>query len=142
MRRFNDERDDVVRDGERVRVPMAFMDATQAALTSGTRVHDGTGQRFGLHRPGYRFVGDGSNDPRVKAFDQNATRSRNAWKNPGRTDADNEEGEEPEQRSNDVEAARAASAERSRNAWRQPSDVETWQRAMEQLARNPRPAGA
>src|SRR5262245_49607671 len=58
----DEDDDDIVQDGQRLRVPLTMMDSVQRAVTlAGTpaRVVDGQGGTSGLHRPGVRIaVGD------------------------------------------------------------------------------------
>src|SRR6266550_9025180 len=58
MRSRHDDDDDVVQDGESIRVPVYLMDATQRAVaTEGLRLHDGLGNPAG-HKRGYVFGGN------------------------------------------------------------------------------------
>jgi len=61
--RHREDDDDIVKDGERVRVPMFAMDSVQRSVArSSVRVTDGSGKGgLNLHRPGFRIA---ANDAR------------------------------------------------------------------------------
>ena len=130
MRSRYDEDDDVVADGESVRVPVVLMDAVQRAVaTDGLRLHDGTGNPAG-HKRGYVFGGNAEQRQRVaEAYDERTARIQNAWREPPARAERNERqletwrqpGARPGLRQDaatDRAAAYAAYVQRIQNAWR------------------------
>jgi hypothetical protein len=59
-RRYDHDGDDIIRDGEVLRVPMFAMDSLspvqQAIARKSLNVTDGSGSTVGLHRPGFRIA--------------------------------------------------------------------------------------
>src|SRR5262245_45129286 len=54
----DEDRDRILKDGERLRVPLTLMDSVQRAIAiagGSLRVTDGQGGTRGLHRPGFRL---------------------------------------------------------------------------------------
>jgi hypothetical protein len=111
MRRQDDEDDDeVLQDGQRMRIPMRMMDAWQRDLVShfsklkprdsaqfrrparGPLVTDAAGGTGGLHRPGWRVESGGNSDDRLvrdaareecqRAHDESREDLENAWRKP------------------------------------------------------------
>jgi hypothetical protein len=77
MRRYND----VVRDGESVRVPVFFKDGAKRAVDS-LELHDGMGNPFGQRR-GYVFGGDTEQRKRATlAYNERTMWLQNAWRSP------------------------------------------------------------
>jgi hypothetical protein len=122
--------DDVVRDGEHVRVPLHLMDSLQRAVaTEGLRLHDGMGNPAG-QKSGYVFGGNAEQRQRAAdAYDERTRRLQNAWRNPAAAAERNETqleawrkpGARPGLRqdaTNDSAAAYAAYVERIGRAWR------------------------
>src|SRR5262245_39935380 len=123
-------RDRVLRDGERVRVPLHLMDGVQRAVaTDGLRFHDGMGNPAG-HKSGYVFGGNPEQRQRVaEAYTEGNTRLQNAWRNPAEAAERNETqletwrkpGARPGLRQDtttDRTAAYAAYVQRIQNAWK------------------------
>jgi hypothetical protein len=88
--RYDDDDDDLLRDGERLHVGMPFMDSLQRDIATTTttqqRVVDAFGHsdHFALGRPGPRYgvgrrYGD---DERAAAYRDVALRDSNAWRSP------------------------------------------------------------
>jgi hypothetical protein len=98
----DDDDDRILKDGERMRVPMRMCDSLQRQVARhfGTlsddagplRITDTTGSRFGLHRPGFRIATGGNEDAWLDraiardaveearaAYEEELT---NAWRNP------------------------------------------------------------
>jgi hypothetical protein len=131
MRHHQDYDDnDVVRDGESVRVSLHMMDGLQRAVaTYGLRLHDGMGNPAG-QKQGYVFGGNAEQRQRVaKAYDEWTKRLHNAWRTPGAAAERNEmqleawrrPGARPGLRQDaatDRATARAAYVQRIQNAWR------------------------
>jgi hypothetical protein len=130
MRSRHDDDDDVVQDGESIRVPVYLMDATQRAVaTEGLRLHDGLGNPAG-HKRGYVFGGNAEQRQRAAdAYDERTTRLQEAWRSPAgaaeRNEAQLEAWRRPGARPGlsqdaaaDRAAAHAAYVQRIQNAWR------------------------
>jgi hypothetical protein len=92
-RKHDDDDDDrILRDGERMRVPLTLMDGMQRDVAQHfqrARVRDAAARRFGLSdglalsRPGFRYVvDDAALDAVEQAYADIAARDVNAWKNP------------------------------------------------------------
>jgi hypothetical protein len=122
--------DDVVRDGESLKVPLYMMDSVQRAVaTDGLRLHDGMGNPAG-HKRGYVFGGNAEQRQRAAdAYDEWTRRLQNAWRTPGAAAERNEAqlkawrrpGARPGLRqdaAHDRAAARAEYVQRTQNAWR------------------------
>jgi hypothetical protein len=56
----------VLRDGERLRVPLVLMDELQRSVVA-NRLHDGFGNQAG-HKPGFVFVAGHDETPTVAAY--------------------------------------------------------------------------
>jgi hypothetical protein len=88
MMRSSYDDDDVVRDGERVRVPLTMMDQQQIAdlkqrYGKTSKLYDGFGNPAG-HRPGFVF-GDTTPADELRvadAYEAYCERTSNAWKQP------------------------------------------------------------
>jgi hypothetical protein len=100
LRRYED--DDVLLDGQTMRVPMRMMDAAASPLrrsrSNPTTVTDAAGGTIGLHRPGYRIATGGNEatkamreanrDWRDAAYDTYERELRDAYKTPRPIDPD------------------------------------------------------
>jgi hypothetical protein len=126
-----DEGDDIVKDGEHVRVPMMLCDAMQrdvAAHYTRQRFTDGIGRS---HQPGHRFINTTSNselrdasDARDMAYAELEKRSAAAWRTPV-ADVGNVATRAVERQAADTgqaelarDSAFAELEKRSANAWR------------------------
>jgi hypothetical protein len=81
----NDEDDHgVLKDGQRLRVPMYAMDSVQKAIArEALRVTDGSGGTQGLHRPGFRIPTTDADDDAVCAAHADYQRELcDSWKKP------------------------------------------------------------
>jgi 3-oxoacyl-ACP reductase-like protein len=54
----NDDDDEILKDGERIRVSMLTMDSAQQNIIDQQTTVLADGMRAGLHRPGYRYVSE------------------------------------------------------------------------------------
>src|SRR5262249_41165424 len=128
--RHDPDDDEMVRDGESVRVPMFLMDKVQRAVaTIGQRLHDGMGNPAGRKR-GYALGGNAEQRQlAAEAYDERTTRLQNAWRSPAgaaeRNEAQLEAWRRPGARPSlsqdaavDRTAAYAAYVQRMENAWR------------------------
>jgi hypothetical protein len=81
MRERNDDDDDLIlRDGERLRVPMVMMDSWQREMVDRfARLHDGAGNAVG-RRPG--FVVDAAAGRDLSFYDQYDAEVGEAWRSP------------------------------------------------------------
>jgi hypothetical protein len=125
-----DADDEIVHDGESVRVPVLLMDDVQRAVaTKGLRLHDGAGNPAGQQR-GYVFGGNAEQRQRAAdAYDERTRRLQNAWRSPAAAAERNEAqleawrrpGARPGLRQDgamDRATAHAAYVQRIQNAWR------------------------
>jgi hypothetical protein len=72
--------DDLLRDGQRLRVPMFAMDSMQRSASPRLpRVHDGTGDS-GFHRPGFRVSDAPPSDELQRAQDAYEYDLTTAWR--------------------------------------------------------------
>jgi hypothetical protein len=79
--KYNDAYDDdgILKDGRTVRVSMQMRDATM--MHRANSVTDGTGDSLGLHRPGYRVIGDTvARDAKANALRDYEKRLTSAWR--------------------------------------------------------------
>jgi hypothetical protein len=128
---YDDEGDEIVKDGEHVRVPMMLCDAMQrdvAAHYTRQRFTDGIGRS---HQPGHRFINTTSNselrdasDARDMAYAELEKRSAAAWRTPV-ADVGNVATRAVERQAADTgqaelarDSAFAELEKRSANAWR------------------------
>jgi hypothetical protein len=74
--------DDLLRDGQRLRVPMFTMDSTQRSESAQPpRVHDGTGDSgLAMHRPGFRVTDAPPSDELHRAHDAYQRELTTAWR--------------------------------------------------------------
>jgi hypothetical protein len=74
--------DDLLRDGQRLRVPMFAMDsALRSASAHLPRVHDGTGDSgLAIHRPGFRVTDAPLSDALQRAYDAYEHELTTAWR--------------------------------------------------------------
>jgi hypothetical protein len=89
IRYLDDDDDDILRDGETLRVRMTMMDS---ALSDRLRVTDAAGSAVGLNRPGFRLLRGGNAgdqlardrlaEMRSEAYRLADEANVNAWKNP------------------------------------------------------------
>jgi hypothetical protein len=70
--------DRIVRDGERVRVPLMLMDELQRSVQA-NRLHDGMGNGAG-HKPGFVFTAGRDEAPSRTAHDEYVTDTADAWR--------------------------------------------------------------
>ena len=111
MRHGIEDDDDIVRDGERVRVPMMLMDSSRMVA-----IDCGPG---GPHRPGFRVSTDKAvYAARDKAYDAMIKRTSDAWKSVERREADVEIAAEPPLCEDAREDAYQRYKMRMANAWR------------------------
>lgn len=89
MKRRQHDDDDIVRDGQRLRVPLMLMDGMQRSVArEGVRITDGSGGTQGLHRPGFRIPTDDTRktqqtaDAYNEAFAAYERELVDAWKTP------------------------------------------------------------
>jgi hypothetical protein len=86
IRIYFDDDDRILKDGERLRVPLTMMDSMdpiQKAVARSVHVTDAQGGTAGLHRPGFRLpVHDAGADERELAYDQYRRALCDAYKNP------------------------------------------------------------
>jgi hypothetical protein len=78
-----DEGDDIVKDGQHVRVPMMLCDSFQRDVAQHYGRRAQVVDAFGLpagQRRGYAFVDTSSDDLRISAYADAARRSSNAWR--------------------------------------------------------------
>ena len=118
-----EEDDLILRNGERMRVPLTMMDALQRDVAQHfARITDGAGDSgLGLHRPGYRLSSTVTRDH--SHYDQYEAEVQNAWKNPHAT-GENEgapsrlKSKDAMPISDDRERAYSEYQNRIENAWR------------------------
>ena len=74
--------DDLLRDGQRLRVPMFAMDSAQCSASAHlARVHDGTGDSdLAMHRPGFRVSDAPPSDELQRAHDAYERDLTTAWR--------------------------------------------------------------
>jgi hypothetical protein len=139
MTRLLEDEREVLRDGERLRVPIYAMDAewrrTMDLIEDGMRTDHAErvaardARALDAHRPGFRTAGDHfAQDRRERAYDEYVERITNAWKTPQRAEQDACEsardavfGQDAAQASQAVrDAAYADYVRRLTNAWRNP----------------------
>jgi hypothetical protein len=74
--------DDLLRDGQRLRVPMFAMDSARCSPSPRLpRVHDGTGDSgFAMHRPGFRVSDAPPSDELQRAYDAYEQGLTTAWR--------------------------------------------------------------
>jgi hypothetical protein len=74
--------DDLLRDGQRLRVPMFAMDSAQRSATAHfPRVHDGTGDSdLAMHRPGFRVTDTPPPDELQRAREAYEHRLTTSWR--------------------------------------------------------------
>jgi hypothetical protein len=74
--------DDLLRDGQKLRVPMFAMDSVQRGASSHlARVHDGTGDSgLAMHRPGFRVTDAPLSDALQRAYDAYEHDLTTAWR--------------------------------------------------------------
>jgi hypothetical protein len=84
----------LLRDKKSLRVPMMMRDADLTPLQLAVRdharkddrrrqqqrIHDGSGDAYGLHRPGYRFSDQFDDAEAIRAYDQMKFEQANAWR--------------------------------------------------------------
>jgi hypothetical protein len=72
--------EEIVIDGQRVRVPMMLMDEVRHAIgTGGAPIRDAFGLPAG-HRPGYCFEPTSAADPRPASYAEYEARITNSWR--------------------------------------------------------------
>lgn len=85
-RQTYDDDDDVrvVRDGERIRVPLQMMDSVQRSIfdTFGPWRYDDAADPLALHQSGPRFVDAAQQEVRDKAYDEYVEGLTTAWQKP------------------------------------------------------------
>jgi hypothetical protein len=74
--------DDLLRDGQRLHVPMFAMDSAQCSASAHlARVHDGTGDSgLAMHRPGFRVTDAPPSDELQRARDSYERELTTAWR--------------------------------------------------------------
>jgi hypothetical protein len=110
MQQDEEDDDQILQDGQRMRIPMRMMDAWQHDLVDhfsqpksrdsahfrrrarGPRVTDAAGGTEGLHRPGWRIESGGNSDDQLmrdgareecrRAYDEYRAELENAWRKP------------------------------------------------------------
>jgi hypothetical protein len=108
-----DERKRVLKDGERLRVALIAMDATQKAVVAAD------GDPLSLHKPGYRFATDRAvQDARDQAYDEMVKAAESACKSEAQRIADTERAAEPPLCKDAREDAYQRYKNRMANAWR------------------------
>jgi hypothetical protein len=90
--RNNPDDEDVLRDGQVLRVPTHLMDSLQRSVAS---ARDGTVFDASLHRPGFRAAGQASDDARTRAYDEMCRDMADAWKSDAQRIADTARAAEP-----------------------------------------------
>jgi hypothetical protein len=108
-----DEIDDehkVLRDGERVRVPLVMMDGRTVAVDCGPG---------GPHRPGFRYNRE-AQAVRDESYDAMVQQAANAWKSDTRRIADTERAAKPPLCEDAREDAYRRYIARTEAAWRRP----------------------
>ena len=117
----DDDDDEVIRDGERVRIPMLMRDGATTAVDYCST------DPLAAHRPGFRRAADaGVRDASERAYQQMCRDAENAWRTPERARQDAERdcviARDEVQSMNDVEQIRSrayeAMVEQARNAWK------------------------
>jgi hypothetical protein len=80
--------DDLLRDGQKLRVPMFAMDSMQSSESAHlSRVHDGTGDSgLAMHRPGFRVTDASLSDALQRAYDAYERELTAAWCGVGKED--------------------------------------------------------
>jgi hypothetical protein len=88
-RRRRSDDDEVVADGDRVRVPLLMVDGEAVEAWQASYLADcaaahklGLDDGFDLHRPGYRFADAAGNEAKAKAYLQAVQDAADAWKHP------------------------------------------------------------
>jgi hypothetical protein len=90
IRYLDDDDDDILRDGEVLRVPLRMMDGWQHDMSKhfdqlrrdGASLHDGLGGEVG-HRPGFAMTNDAAiRDARAQARTKYIKEVRDAWQPP------------------------------------------------------------
>jgi hypothetical protein len=116
--------DDLLRDGQRLRVPMFAMDSAQrGASLHLPRVHDGTGDS-GFHRPGFRVTDSPPSEELQRAHDAYVQDLTTAWQRGAGTE--NVMPDAPKASGNDampvddIETAYRLYAEEISQAWKTP----------------------
>jgi hypothetical protein len=126
-RRYRDTYDDdLLRDGQRLRVPMFAMDSMQRTATAHVgRVHDGTGDSgLAMHRPGFRVTDAPQSDEMQRAHDAYEHELTTAWRRGARKESVVPDA--PKASSNDampvcdIETAYRLYAEEISQAWNTP----------------------
>jgi hypothetical protein len=118
--------DDLLRDGQRLRVPMFAMDSMQRGASPRLpRVHDGTGDSgLAMHRPGFRVTDAPPSDELQRArdayeHDLRTAYRRGAGKKDVVPDAPKASGND-EMPVDDIETAYRLYAEEISQAWKTP----------------------
>jgi hypothetical protein len=127
---YDIDEDDIVRDGETVKVRMHMMDALQRAIAvDRLRLHDGLGNPAG-HKRGYVFSSNAEDRQRATdAYDERTAQLQNAWRsaaakvesNQAQLEAWRSPGAKPGPRQKaeaDRAGAHAEYVRRIQNAWR------------------------
>jgi hypothetical protein len=87
MRHRHDD-DNILKDGERLRVPMTLMDGIQQAVArESLRVTDGAGKTVGLHRPGFRLSATDARSTDLDVYAEYEKFLVDSWKTPSITGA-------------------------------------------------------
>jgi hypothetical protein len=126
-RRYRESYDnDLLQDGQRLRVPMFAMDSAQRTVSSHLpRVHDGTGDSgLAMHRPGFRVTDAPQSDELQRAREAYLHDLTTAWRHgAGKQDV---APEAPKTSGNDavtvpdIETAYRLYAEEISQAWKTP----------------------
>jgi hypothetical protein len=115
----NEDDDDILRDGERFRVPLEAMDGVQRAVAGAQHaLHDGMGNPAG-YKPGYVFSDDqdalARSEEAYCAYNERVTA---AWRQEKPSPQDKPSA--PETTGDALADARAQYVNRLTNAWRRP----------------------
>jgi hypothetical protein len=118
--------DDLLRDGQRLRVPMFAADSMQGGASPHLpRVHDGTGDSgLAMHRPGFRVSDAPLSDELQRARDAYEYGLTTAWRHDARNEGALSDG--PKASGNDavpvpdIETAYRLYAEEISQAWKTP----------------------
>ncbi len=119
--------DELLRDGQRLRVPMFAMDSAQRGASSHLpRVHDGTGDSgLAMHRPGFRVTDAPLSDELQRAREDYLQDLTTAWRRG--TEKEHTVPDAPKVSGNDampvddIETAYRLYAEEISQAWKKPA---------------------
>jgi hypothetical protein len=122
-KRIENEDDDVLRDKQRVTVPLMLMDGSAGADQRTAALYAGLGAGNG-HRPGPAILTDEERERRAALYSARDARLADAWRNPDPNpvmlDQIEPPGDEPAPKIPGENPAYAARDRRLENAWRNP----------------------